>query len=136
MKWNFYNAFKNSMILNSGAFQFASDDIKILLVTDQYTFSATQLTTTGSLTSGDEIEGEGYDAGGQSLTGKNRVNRTLVANDVTWEDLTASVAGAILYKASGNGMIAFLDFEEVHSPNATEFKIAWNEGVVFELTTD
>jgi hypothetical protein len=133
MTRNFYDTYLTSMLLSSGSFQFLSDEIKVLLVTDQYVFDGSY-PTIGALAAGDEFSGAGYTAGGITLTGKSRVDRAYFADNLSWASLTGDIAGAILYKAAGGAMIAHIGFDVVLSPAAEEFRINWGAAGVINLT--
>lgn len=132
---NYYNGFKNSMIMNNANFQFLADEIKVLLITDQYNFDATHFTL-GSLVSGDELVGEGYAAGGKSLSNKSRANQSLFADNLSWAQITGDVSGALIYKAAGGALIAHVDFQFTFTPSAEEFQLNWGVSGIFVLSTD
>lgn len=134
MVWNAYNIFKNSLINNNAVFQFLTDEIKVILLTDQYVFDPAHVTI-GALEAGDQFEGTGYTLGGKTLTGKSQVGYAMHADNLSWEGLTGSVAGALVYKASGGTLMAHLDFETTYSPADEELQINWNGSGIFVLTT-
>lgn len=127
-----YNSFKVDQA--NGDIDFTNDNIKVLLVTDQYVPNINTHKKRSDIT--DEVVGAGYVAGGQAMANINVVqddsnNRaTLDANDNQWTPSTITARGAVLYKDVGSPatdlLIGYLDFgTDIISANG-DFDITWD----------
>ena len=132
---NYYTEFKNSMLLNNAFFQFLTEEIKVMLITDNYVFDPLHFTT-AVLVPGDEIVDPGYVAGGKTLTGKNRVNQSLFADNLSWASINTPVSGALMYKAGGGLLMAHIDFEATYNPFGDGIQFNWSPSGAFVLSTD
>ena len=133
MAQNYYKGFTDASILNNGNFQFLTDEIKVLLITNQYVFNASHATI-GALVAGDEFAGAGYTAGGIPIAGKSLVGNALFGDNLSWPVITGDVSGAIMYKASGGALMAHFDFGYTFNINEDELQINWGEAGLFVQT--
>jgi hypothetical protein len=137
-----YNKGKYALV--SGDVDWLTTTIKVMLVDDTYTFSATHNFV--SDVSADELSGTGYVAGfgnsGRKTLGSKTVteddanNRAeLDAGDLTWTGLDAgTVGGAIVIVEITNDaaslLLAFLDSTDTAS-NGGDFTFQWDaEGII------
>lgn len=117
------------------------DTYKVKLLTAA-TFDATH--TTLAATGGTEVSGNGYTAGGATLSGVTVATVTtndsaFDANDVTWTASGGSIAAAyaIIYNDTDTDKppVAFVDFGGTETAgNGTDFKILWNASGIFTFT--
>lgn len=132
MTTQLYRNFKK--LAYSGAVNFTTQTVKVMLTTNAYVFSHSH-TTVSDITS--EIVSANYTAGGSALTNVSLNLNTVTneayvdANDLTFSSITASPAYAILYlNTANNPLIGQLDLG-VQQLSAADLVITWNtEGVV------
>lgn len=116
------NSFKEEVL--TGEHDINNDTFKIAL----YEETANISPDTDEYTSSGESSGEGYDAGGQELTGAvvglDDGVAIVTFNDVTWLSATISAAGAIIYNESkGNKAVAVLDFNGTKASTNGDFSV-------------
>lgn len=141
MATQFYNSFKGKGYDSSTKIDVAGDTIKCALLTSSYTPNIDTHDFFDDLTN--EVSGTGYTAGGASLTTKTWTLNTSLdkfvfdADDVSWPTSTITARYAVLYKSTGTAstspLIMIFDFGGNQSSLASEFKIVWNSGGIFEL---
>jgi len=100
------------------------DDYKIAL----YTSTATLGASTTAYSATNEVTGEGYTAGGISLTGRSASLSGTVAfldfSDPSWADATITARGALIYNASkANRAVGAFDFGANVSSTAATFTV-------------
>lgn len=104
------------------------------------TFNATHTTETAA--GGTEISGNGYTAGGATLSGVAVTTVTtndamFDANDVTWSASGGSIAAAYgrVYNSTDSTPLAFIDFGGTETAgDGTDFKIVWSASGIFTFT--
>ena len=123
-----------------GAFDLVNNTIKIMLVTSAYTPNADTHTTRADVTN--EVTGTGYTAGGATLASKAVTQDNTDdegvwdAADVTWASSSITARGAVLYQsnggvASGDPLIAYIDFSTDQTSSSGDFTIQWaTEGII------
>jgi hypothetical protein len=131
-----YNRFKQDVLKK--VHNLGTDTIMVALVSG-YTFSQSHQVW-ADVSSSEIANGNGYTTGGQQLTG-NAVsidgtnNRGVFsANNPSWSSSTITATGAIIYSASatGNPLIAYIDFGGAKSDSASIFTIQWDaSGVLY-----
>jgi hypothetical protein len=102
-------SFKKEILL--GEHNLESDTLKIAL----YTALATLDENTTEYTTTNEITGDGYTAGGETLSGVSVSTSGLIAyvsfDNVVWDPASFTARGALIYNESvSNKSIAVLDF--------------------------
>lgn len=115
------------------------DTYKVKLFTAA-TFNATH--TTEAAAGGTEVSGNGYTAGGATLSGVAVTTVTtndamFDANDVTWSASGGSIAAAYgrVYNSTDSTPLAFIDFGGTETAgDGTDFKIVWNASGIFTFT--
>jgi len=137
----FYNSFKQKGYDSSTKIDLASDTIKCALVTSTYTPNIDTHDFFDDITN--EVTGTGYTAGGATLATKTWTLNTALdkmvfdADDASWPASTITARYAVLYKDTGtpstSPLIMIFDFGVNQSSAASEFKIVWNSGGIFEL---
>jgi len=110
----------------SGTIVPATDVLKIAL----YTSLATLDSSTAAYTSGYEVVGTGYTAGGATLLGatvdSSGTTVWLTFDDATWPSATITARGALIYDSSkSNVAIAVLDFGADKSVTDATFKVTF-----------
>ena len=103
---------------------------KIALLADTYTFDATG-TTWASISSHEIDTGDGYTTGGAALGGTITYAggiATFDAMDVTWPNLAATFAHAVIYDPIAGGLVACLTFSGGNAITTTgyDFTIQWS----------
>lgn len=94
--------------------------------------------------SANEVSGDGYSAGGASMTTADPTvdtgtNETRMdANDVSWSDSTITARYAVVYYASGtpatSNLVACINFGEDKISSTGTFTITWAATGVFKIT--
>lgn len=134
-----YNSYKLKLIDNSTKIDFATDTIKVALVTSTYSPSADSHDFFNDITN--EVSGTGYTAGGATLASKTVTQdntddeAVFDAADVTWTTSSITARAAILYKSTGvastSPLIAYIDFGSDRISDGGTFQITFNaEGIV------
>ena len=86
-----------------------------------------------------EVSGTGYTAGGATMTNSAPTIDTVNdwaeydAADVVWSASTISATAAVVYEASTDYPICYIDFGSTKSSSASDFTISWNADGVFKL---
>ena len=99
-------------------------------------------TLTDVNTDGNEVSGDGYNAGGAEATTKAVTEATKVttfdADDVTWTSSTITARYSILYLSTGTAgtsyLIGYADFGEDKSSSSGDFTVAWDDSGILTLT--
>lgn len=131
-----YNSFKTKLIDSSTKINFASDTIKVALVTSSYTPDIDTHDFWDDV-SANEASGTGYTAGGQTIA--NPVVSTDTTNDkgrfdghdVVWTISSAlSARYAVMYKSTGTSstspLIGYIDFGSTYSLSSGTLTITWS----------
>lgn len=91
----------------------------------------------------DEIEGEGYESGGQALDNiqvdydPNKKRLRLVGDDLKWSDSTFTARKLVVYDNNGSGnedkpLVMCVDFGEAQSPSEGSFTVKWSsDGILY-----
>lgn len=126
------NAKKN---LWNGTINLASDSLKVALVGSGYVPNQTT-DEFWSAAAPYEASGDGYTAGGQSLSGQSVTADTtnhrgkFTADNATWANATVTAVGAVIYKDAGtpgaSPIIGYIDFGGTKSSSAGNFTIQWD----------
>jgi hypothetical protein len=134
-----YNSFFAD--LQNGLIDLTDDTIKVMLVTSAYTPNRDTHTKRSNVTN--EVVGEGYTAGGETLAGKlvtqdNDNDRAQFdASDVSWTESTITARGAVIYKSTGtaanDNLITYIDFGENKISSNGIFEILWNANGILSL---
>jgi hypothetical protein len=118
--------------LQTGKLDLENHDIKMMLVTASYTPNASH-SKRSDITS--EVSGDGYTAGGKSLTGKSVVlsgsEAVFNSDPVEWLDSSITARGAVLYRsrggaASADELVCYYDFGSNFTSVAASFKVTPN----------
>lgn len=94
-----------------------------------YTNSATFNATTTAYTTGNEVTGTGYTAGGDALTNVTPTSTGTTAfaeyGDIKWTTSTITARGALIYNdtAAGDPTLLVLDFGSDKSSSAGDFSV-------------
>ena len=94
-----------------------------------YTNSATFNATTTAYTTGNEVTGTGYTAGGDALTNVTPTSTGTTAfaeyGDIKWSTSTITARGALIYNdtAAGDPTLLVLDFGSDKSSSAGDFSV-------------
>lgn len=134
-----YNAFKTKLLNLTDSIDFASDTIKVMLVTSSYTPADAHDFIND--VSSNEVSGAGYTSGGATLSGlavtqdDTDDEGVFDANDVSWTTATITARGAVIYKDSGSAatspIVGYIDFTTDRTSTAGTFTITWNaEGIL------
>ena len=131
-----YNAFLTDMFDGSINLSNGGDAIKVALLNNSHTFTATNAVWAD--VSANEISGTGYTAGGgtldnQALTGTATV--TWDADDEEWLTATFTAYHLVIYDTTNtNSLIASYDFGGAEQVTAGTFTIQWNASGIMSLT--
>lgn len=109
-----------------------SDTIKMMLCTSSFTPNQDTMDYKNDVTA--EVTGEGYTAGGQTLTGVsiayNGTNNTITidCNDVVWENATITASYAVIYDdtpgtEATKPLLGYISFAEPVSSTAGDFTV-------------
>jgi hypothetical protein len=120
-----------------------TDSIKVALCTSTYTPDQDAHDYFDDVTN--EVEGEGYTAGGKALTNCTVAYDApskavqLKADNLTWDPVTLTARYAVIYDATPataatRPLVAYVDFGEDKSPSGGALTIAWADGVVLKGT--
>jgi hypothetical protein len=132
-----YNKFLDNVV--RGAFNFASDTFKVMLVTSSYTPNKDTHEDRADVTN--EVSGTGYTAGGTATTptitldtSNDRVDLTF--SNVSWASATITARAAVIYKSTGTAstdlLVAYVDFgSDVSSTNAA-FAVTFSSALRFQ----
>ena len=94
-----------------------------------YTNSATFNAATTAYTTGNEVTGTGYTAGGEGLTNVTPTSTGTTAfaeyGDLTWQTSTITARGALIYNdtPAGDPTLLVLDFGSDKSSSAGDFSV-------------
>jgi len=107
-----------------GVIDLDTDVMKIAL----YTSSATLDATTTAYSATNEVVGDGYTAGGNTLTGATISTSGTTAfvdfSDTTWTTATITARGALIYDSSkSNKAVAVLDFGADKTSTSGDFTV-------------
>ena len=123
-----YNRYKANLM--NGVADMEADVIKVALLNNSHTFTATD--NTYSQVSANEISGTGYTAGGVTLANKavtQAATTKFDADDAQWTTATFTAYHAVIY--SGTELIASIDFGGAQTISAATFKIQWHaDGII------
>lgn len=127
-----YDKFRQTQVQGSFV-NFATDTLKVALLTSSYTPSQTTHQYYSDLTN--EVVGTGYTAGGATLAsqavGLDTTNHRayLTANDTSWASSTITARYAAIYKSTGTGstsqLVGLIDFGSDKSTTGDTFYIQW-----------
>lgn len=119
-----------------------TDTIKVALCTDSYTPDQDADEYFDDVTN--EVEGDGYTAGGATLAGKTLTYTGVTnvvkfdANDTTWAASTITARYAVIYldteTASTSPLLGYVDFGEDIISVAGTFTITWSSDGIFTIT--
>lgn len=132
-----YNNFKEQVL--NGEFDLTSDTLKLILVTGHS--PDIDVHAQYSDVSGDEESGDGYTAGGETLTGvavtQDNANDLgkLDADDVTWTGLDVGTPShAILYDDTHANDLLIAYWEVTTPSNGSNYTVQWNADGILTLT--
>jgi hypothetical protein len=130
--FSFYNSYKQDILL--GNIDWETDAINVSLHTSAYVLSIDNHSYFNDLSN--EISSANYTAGGTQLSGigtiqDNTGDRGMVsASDLLWEDISATVRYAILYKdtgvASTSPLIGCINFGENKTMSSDNLALEWD----------
>ncbi len=115
-----------------------NDTIKVMLCTSSYTPDQDAHEHKADVTN--EITGAGYTAGGVALANKTvtYTGATNVlkfdADDAQWTDSTLTFRTAVIYDATTNDLIGYVDYGADKSSEAGTVTIPWDAAGIFTLT--
>lgn len=134
-----YNGTKEALL--NGNFDFGSDDLKVVLVTDGYTPDIDADEFLDDISS--EVSGTGYSSGGKSLAnvsvGRDDANDRayLDADNLTWPLATFTARAAVVYQNTGtpstSRLLAYVDFDEDKISSGQDFTIEWHANGILYL---
>jgi len=119
-------SFKQALL--DGEMDFSSDTSQVFKIA-LFTSSATLGAATTAYSTSNEVSGDGYTAGGNTLTvvapTTSGTTAFLDFNDTTWTTATITARGALIYHADGatNPAVAVLDFGSDKTSTAGDFTI-------------
>ena len=115
-----------------------NDSIKVMLCTSSYI--PDQDTHEHKVDVTNEITGTGYTAGGVALatktvtyTGATNVLK-FDADDVSWTESTLTFRTAVIYDATNNDLIGYVDYGADKSSEAGTVTIPWDAAGIFTIT--
>lgn len=115
-----------------------NDTIKVMLCTSSYTPDQDTHEHKADVTN--EITGTGYTAGGVALANKTvtYTGATNVlkfdADDAQWTSSTLTFRTAVIYDATTNDLIGYVDYGSDKSSEAGTVTIPWDTAGIFTLT--
>lgn len=125
--------------LLDGTLNLDSHTLKVALLDDSYSFNGSDELFADVLSA--EVSGTGYVAGGKALTGAfiepdGGQVALLHFDDVVWTSSTITANSAVIYDdtASGDPLIAFIDFDGQESSSAGSFTISFDPYAFLSLT--
>lgn len=115
--------------LLNGEMDFSSDTSQVFKIA-LFTSAATLDASTTAYSTTNEVTGDGYTAGGNTLTisanpASSGTTAFLDFADTTWTDATITARGALIYKADGvtDPAVAVLDFGADKTSTAGDFQV-------------
>lgn len=134
-----YNSAKLRIL--QGAFDFASDEFKVALVTSLYAPDKDTHEFFSHLTH--EVAGTNYTAGGKvlqnlALSRDDLNDRAILdADNLVWSVATFNARAAVIYQATGapasSPLLAYIDFEEDLEAAGEDFILQWHEDGIISL---
>ncbi len=135
-----YNEFKSK--IQDGTIDLDTDDIRVVLLTSDYSPDIDAHHTYGDLTN-EVANGDGYTTGGEQLASvsittddANDLSK-FDADDVTWQTSTITARYAVVYYSSGGTdtwLVSYYDFGEDKESANGDFKIEWSTGGLLNLS--
>lgn len=128
-----YNQFRADLMNKN--IDLEADDIKVILLDNNHTFSKTDSTLTDVNTN--EISGTGYTTGGKSLSTLSVTQgdpTSFDAADVEWTSADFSAYHAVIYNNTTSNLIASIDFGGEEVVSSGTFKIEWNASGIITLS--
>lgn len=114
-----------------GELQLMAGDIKVLLVGAGYVPNVAHTVKTDI--GANEIAGTGYVAGGKALTTKSIVTVDAKAvfkcDNISWDESTLEARYGVVYEATSNALLGYIDFEKLVSTTNGTLRIATTEGL-------
>ena len=131
-----YNRFKANLM--NGEIDLEADTIKVMLLDDSHSFTATH-NVIGDV-SANEIAGAGYTAGGGTLVGKSVTQGATTkwdATDIQWTSATFTTYHAVIYDDTigTDDLVLSIDFGAAKTVTAGTFKIQWHVNGIVSLGT-
>lgn len=133
-----------SKLLAAGDLDLDANTLKLALLASGYAFAPAD-TLFATLSANEIAAGNGYSAGGQTLTGASLTSAaevtSLDGDDVVWSALTATFRAAVLY-ASGtlggvvNPVLAYILFDDTPadvSVAAIDFSVVWDASGILQV---
>ena len=139
-----YDVFND--ILLDASLSLETDTLNIALVDSTYTFDSTNTNFSTDIAGSELPTGDGYTAGGETLTNSSVDLVTGLAywsaDNVTWSALTATFRGAVIYASGTIGAytdppliyILFDDTPDDIVVTAFDFTITWNASGIMSLS--
>lgn len=128
-----YNRFKANLM--NGELDLEGDTIKVMLLDDSHTFSATD-DVIGDVDA-NEISGAGYTATGDELIGKGVTQAATTkwdATDSDWASATFSAWHAVIYDTTAaSNLIASIDLGGEQAISGGTFTIKWHSDGIITL---
>jgi len=136
------NAFGGETADESIHIDYLSDTIKVMLCTNSYTPNQDTHEKKSDVTN--EVTGDGYTAGGITLTEKtltyvadgNKIK--FDAADITWSDSTITARYAVIYDDTdaAKPLLGYVDFGQDMSSDNGNFTIQWNSNGILNATAN
>lgn len=122
--------------LFTGAVDLSTDTIKLALLDDSHAFSASNAVW-GDV-SANEISGDGYDAGGKTLTSLSVTvssnTAILDAADVEWTSASFTTYHGVLYDVTNtSSLICSFDWGGAQTVNNGTFTVQWHADGILNL---
>ena len=130
-----YNRFKANLF--NGEVDLEADTIKVALLDDSHSFTATH--NTWSDVSANEISGTGYTAGGEELSSKAVTQGATTkwdGDNVSWTNASFTAYHAVIYDdtLAGDDLICSIDFGGAKTVSSGTFTIQWDAAGIITLS--
>ncbi|MBW1723498.1 MAG: hypothetical protein JRJ78_15755 [Deltaproteobacteria bacterium] len=130
-----YNRFKGNLF--NGELDLEADTIKVALLDDNHSFTATH--NTWSDVSANEISGAGYTAGGEELSNKAVTQGATTkwdGDNVSWTSASFTAYHAVIYDntLAGDDLICSIDFGGAKTVSSGTFTIQWDAAGIITLS--
>lgn len=135
---HWYDKAPKDVFTGSTSVNWASDTIKVALLTNSYTPDRANDHVWSDIST-NEVSGTGYTAGGATLTTPTTAEvshvLSLKGDDSVWTVSTITARYAAIYDTSlSNRLLGYVDFGIDVTSTAGTFTVAWPSGVLLTIT--